>query len=147
MELKHSWNKYEVCRCLQDLCQPPSDWRKNLPEFLAGIWKRDRKYIVKLEKIKVLSANKREICITEFAEPTTWKTDKKLPSTALDINQLNASITITNSKGERGSPWRMPLELSKNPLGQTLIKIEKRTKIQKETHFLHLSEKPHLPRR
>jgi hypothetical protein len=38
---------------------------------------------------------------------------------------LKASITITNRKGERGSPCLTPLELLKKPDGEPLIKTEK----------------------
>jgi hypothetical protein len=44
-----------------------------------------------------------------------------------EIILLKASITITNKKGVRGSPCLTPRELSKNPEGEPLIKMEKHT--------------------
>ena len=63
--------------------------------------------------------------------------------TAPSNKRLNASITITNRSGERGSLWRSPLELPKKSLGEPFIKIENLTmEIQNRIHFLHFSEKP-----
>lgn len=48
------------------------------------------------------------------------KTQNKATIYWFDINRLNASIKITKIKGERGSPWRRPLELSKKANGTTI---------------------------
>ena len=77
------------------------------------------------------------------AETPTLNLDKRPSRTALSNILLMASITNTNNKGDRGSPCRNPLELPKNPWGEPLIRIEKRTvDKQKEIHRLHLTENP-----
>ena len=54
-----------------------------------------------------------------------------------------ASMSKTNGKGDKRSPCLNPLELSKKPKREPLIKIEKRTvDRQKKIHYLHLSENP-----
>ena len=50
---------------------------------------------------------------------------------------------MTKENGDKGSPYLMPLELSKNPQGAPLIRIENLTiKMQNITHLFHLFGKP-----
>ena len=62
--------------------------------------------------------------------------------TALSNILLKASITMTNNKGENGSPCIIPLELSKKVHGVPLMKMENLTvEMQKKT-LLYFSRKP-----
>jgi len=62
-----------------------------------------------------------------FLDPRE-KPDKKPPFIVVEITFLNASITMTNNKGNKGSPCLKPQELLKKSVGVSLTKIEKRTK-------------------
>jgi hypothetical protein len=44
---------------------------------------------------------------------------------AQSIKRLKVSMTMTKSKGDKGSPCLRPLELGKKPCGLPLIRIEK----------------------
>jgi hypothetical protein len=62
-----------------------------------------------------------------------------------DNIRLKAFITITNNNRERGSPCRIPRELSKKPSGDPLTKTENLTEeMQKDIHEHHFAPKPHL---
>ena len=61
--------------------------------------------------------SKFEIAIASKLVDETKKLSVWPPSFTLNMNLLNASITKTNSKGEKGSPCHRQWVLGKNPLG------------------------------
>ena len=76
------------------------------------------------QKANVSFANSKcEIAIASKPVDETKKLSVWPPSFALNINLLNASITKTNSKGERRSPCHRRRVLGKNTLGVPLIMI------------------------
>jgi hypothetical protein len=75
--------------------------------------------------MRVLSTKRR--CDTIMSLVTaTEKPETSPPPTTWSIILLEASMIITTSKGDKGSPWRRPLELSKKPHELPLMRIEKR---------------------
>lgn len=74
----------------------------------------------------------------------TKKPSINSPLTAANIILPKASITKTNSMGDKGSPCLNPQELLKNPIGVPLTKTEKRIEeIQWTIHEHHFFPKPH----
>jgi hypothetical protein len=85
-----------------------------------------------------------EMLTTGSLEPTE-KPERRPLSTVTENILLKASMTTTNKRGDRGSPYLSPLELLKKPDGEPLTKIEKRTEeIQYDIQETHFSPKPHL---
>ena len=73
------------------------------------------------------------------------KLEMNPPSSVLLNMLLRTSITRRKRRGERWSPYLIPLELLKNPTREPLIKIEKRTEeIHALTHLHHLTSNPIL---
>ena len=57
----------------------------------------------------------------------TLTLDTRPSLTVLSSILLKASITMTNNKGDNGSPYLIPLVLSKKPQGVPLIRMKNLT--------------------
>ena len=99
-----------------------------------------------LLKFRVLSAKRRWDTTKDLpSKLPTRKPDRRPSWTTLSNILPRAYMTKTNSKGDNGSPCLNPLELSKNPHGEPLIKIEKWTvdrQKKMKIHRLHLLGNP-----
>jgi hypothetical protein len=98
------------------------------------------------QKTKASSTNKRwETTIRDRSQEPTEKPEIQPLEVIAPSILLNASMTKSKRKGERGSPWRTPRELPKYPHGEPLTKTGNRTV---EMHCLiyihHFSPKPHI---
>ena len=66
-------------------------------------------------------------------------------SLALNMSEPNASMTVVNRKGDRGSPCQMPLEALNNFEGDPLTKTEKDVvEMHSRIHLCQVSPKPNL---
>ena len=112
---------------------PETTSNQNSTSWRNRIWPR-----LASHKTRVSSAKRRWVTCKEFPVGPTLILDMSPSLTALSNILLKAFITITNYKGDNGSPYLIPLELSKKPRGVPLMRMENLTvEMQKKIHLLH----------